>query len=167
MKKEYTLTVYTEDQMGLLNKITIMLSRRKISLESLNISICETDKMYRCTLVIKETYETVRNIVLQIEKIIEVFSCYCSTNEEIIWKQIALFKVKTSGVISHENSDHVFKKYNVRYLTIEKDYTILEATGQENEINNLAVELKGFELIEFIKSARIALTLNSEAFEVS
>lgn len=38
MKKEYTLTIYTENQVGLINKIAIMFSRRKISLESLNTS---------------------------------------------------------------------------------------------------------------------------------
>lgn len=68
MKQEYTLTAYTEDQMGLLNKITIMLTRKQINIKSLNISTCEIDKMYRCTLVINETFEIARNIALQIEK---------------------------------------------------------------------------------------------------
>ncbi|KRB55546.1 acetolactate synthase small subunit [Flavobacterium sp. Root186] len=165
MKQEYTLTAYTEDQMGLLNKITIILSRRKISLESLNISTCEIDKMYRCTLVINDTLEIVRNIALQIEKIIEVFKCYYSTNDEIVWKQMGLFKVKTSSILNEE-MNHLFRKYNTRFITIEKDFTVFESTGIEDEINNLAAKLKEFELIEFIKSARIAVTLNSDAFQV-
>ncbi|WP_291143708.1 acetolactate synthase small subunit [Flavobacterium sp. UBA7680] len=165
MKQEYTLTAYTEDQMGLLNKITVILSRRKISLESLNISTCEIDKMYRCTLVINDTFEIVRNVALQIEKIIEVYKCYYSTNDEIVWKQIALFKVTTSSIMNEEMND-LFRKYNTQFITIEKDFMVFEATGHENEINNLALELKEFELIEFIKSARIAVTLNSGAFEV-
>lgn len=165
MKQEYTLTAYTEDQMGLLNKITVILSRRKINLESLNISTCEIDKMYRCTLVINDTFEVVRNIALQIEKIIEVFKCYYSTNDEIVWKQMGLFKVRTSSFINDENMNHLFKKYNTRFITIEKEFTVFEATGQEEELNNLALELKEFELIEFIKSARIAVTLNSESFD--
>lgn len=167
MKKEYTLTVYTEDQMVVLHKIVVILSRRKITLESLNISICEVDKMYRLTLVLNETFEVVRNVALQIEKVIEVFQCYYSTNEEIVWKQMALFKVKTSSVIYRENTDLLFRKYNARYITIEKDYTIFEVTGQEEEINNLIVALKQYELIEFIKSARIALTMNSESFQLN
>ena len=165
MKQEYTLTAYTEDQMGLLNKITVILSRRKISLESLNISTCEIDKMYRCTLVINDTLEIVRNIALQIEKIIEVFKCYYSTNDEIVWKQMGLFKVKTSSILNEE-MNHLFRKYNTRFITIEKDFTVFESTGIEDEINNLAAKLKEFELIEFIKSARIAVTLNSDAFQV-
>jgi acetolactate synthase-1/3 small subunit len=166
MKQEYTLTAYTEDQMGLLNKITIMLTRRKISIQSLNISTCEIDQMYRCTLVIKETFEIARNIALQIEKIIEVYKCYCSTNEEIVWKQMGLFKVMTSSFINEENMNHLLRKYNARFILIEKDFAVFEATGQEDEINNLATELKNFGLIEFIKSARIALTLNNEAFNI-
>ncbi|WP_291286303.1 acetolactate synthase small subunit [Flavobacterium sp.] len=166
MKQEYTLTAYTEDQMGLLNKITIILTRRKISIESINISTCEIDKMYRCTLVIKETSETVRNIALQIEKIIEVFKCYYHTNEEIVWKQMGLFKVMTSSFINDFNMNHLLKKYNARSIIIEKDFTVFEATGQEDTINDLAVELTNFGLIEFIKSARIAVTLNTESFHV-
>ncbi|MTH17632.1 acetolactate synthase small subunit [Flavobacterium sp. LC2016-01] len=165
MKQEYTLTAYTEDQMGLLNKITVILSRRKISLESINIATCEIDKLYRCTLVIKETFEIARNIALQIEKIIEVYSCYCSTNEEIVWKQMGLFKVMTSTFINDESVNHLLRKYNAESVIIEKDFTVFEATGQEDDINDLAIELKKFGLIEFVKTARIAVTLNSEAFD--
>ena len=167
MKKEYTLTVYTEDQMVVLHKIIVILSRRKTTLENLNISTCEMDQMYRFTLVLNETFEVVRNVALQIEKVIEVFQCYYSTNEAIVWKQIALFKVKTASVLNPENTDWLFRKYNARYITIEKDYTIFEVTGQEDEINTLTVALKQYELIEFIKSARIALTMNSESFQLT
>ncbi|GAA6765550.1 hypothetical protein AAFH68_14860 [Flavobacterium sp. CGRL1] len=166
MKQEYTFTAYTEDQMGLLNKITIILSRRKISIKSLNISTCEIDKMYRCTLVIEETFEIARNIALQIEKIIEVFKCYCSTNEEIIWKQMGLFKVITSNFINEENMNHLLRKQSVRFITIEKDFIVFEATGQEEELDNLAAELRNFGLIEFIKTARIAVASNSNAFDI-
>lgn len=165
MKQEYTLTAYTEDQMGLIHQLAVILSRRKISLVTLNISTCEIDQMYRFTFVLKETFEIVRNIALQIEKIIEVFKCYYSTNDQIVWKQMALFKIKTSSMMHPENIDGFFKKYNARYIIIEKDYTVFEVTGQEDEINTLALELNKFELIEFIKSARIAVAMNNESFQ--
>jgi acetolactate synthase-1/3 small subunit len=167
MKKEYTLNVYTQDQMVVMQKIAVILSRRKISFESYNISACEIDEMYRFTLVLNETFEIVRNVALQIEKVIEVFQCYYSTNEEIVWKQMALFKVKTSSVINSESTDLLLRKYNARYITIEKDYTIFEFTGQEDEMNNLIIALQQFELIEFIKSARIALTMNNKSFRLT
>ena len=33
-KQEFTITVYTENQIGLLNRIAIIFSRRKINIES-------------------------------------------------------------------------------------------------------------------------------------
>lgn len=79
---------------------------------------------------------------------------------------MGLFKVTTSSFINEEHINHLLKKYSARFILIEKDFTVFEATGQEDEINNLTTELKKFGLIEFIKSARIALTLTNESFDI-
>jgi acetolactate synthase-1/3 small subunit len=47
MKKEYTITVYTENQIGLLNRIAIIFSRRKINIDSLNVSPSEVSTVLR------------------------------------------------------------------------------------------------------------------------
>jgi acetolactate synthase-1/3 small subunit len=77
MKKEFTLTIYTENQVGLINKIAIMFSRRKISLESFNTSPSEVPNIYRFTIVVIESEAVVKNLVKQIEKIVDVFKVYC------------------------------------------------------------------------------------------
>ncbi|RKR08955.1 acetolactate synthase small subunit [Flavobacterium sp. 90] len=166
MKEEYTLTVYAEDQMGTINKIAIMFLRKKINLKSLNISSCEIDMMYRFTIVVNETSEIVKNLKFQIEKIIEVFKCYCSTNQEIISSQTAMYKVSTDMIMNEANIDHLMRQYNARFLIIEKDYAVFEATGQENEIDNLTKSLNKFGLIEVIKTSRIALIKSCEGFAV-
>ena len=63
MKPEYTLTVYTENQVGLLNRIAIIFSRRKINIESLNTSPSEIDSVHRFNIVITETEDVVRRCV--------------------------------------------------------------------------------------------------------
>ena len=49
-KQEFTITVYTENQIGLLNRIAIIFSRRKINIESLNTSPSEVkcSPLYHC-----------------------------------------------------------------------------------------------------------------------
>lgn len=163
MKKQYTFTIYAEDQIQLFQKITLIFSRKKIRIESFNFSCCEVDQISRFTIVVTETYEVVQNLVPQIEKIIEVYKCYCHTNEEIIWKQIALFKVPTI-TIYEENLSYFLKRADVTTVAIERDYTVFQATGNEKEINDLALKFSDFNLIEFVKSPRIALIKNSEGF---
>ncbi|AWK05728.1 acetolactate synthase small subunit [Flavobacterium crocinum] len=156
MKEQYTLTFYTEDQMGLVNKTAVIFSRRKISFESFNISLCEINSMYRFTIVVTETFETVRNLTLQIEKIIDVYKCYFSTNAEIVYTQTTLFKVLTHKV-TNDSVQQLLQKHNPQYRSLERDYTIFEVTAQETEIDSLAKSLIENGLIELIKSPRIAL----------
>ncbi|MCP2025309.1 acetolactate synthase-1/3 small subunit [Flavobacterium sp. HSC-32F16] len=164
MKEEYTLTAYTEDQLGLINKIAIMLLRKKISLKSLNISLCEIENMYRFTIVVYETFETVKNLTLQIEKIIDVFKCYCHNAQEIMSTQTVLYKVPTNILMNEESFDAVIQPFNIKYTAIEKEYTVFEASGKEKEIDNLTQALHKFGLVEFVKSAPISLFKSGNSF---
>lgn len=162
MKKEYTLTIYTENQVGLINKIAIMFSRRKINLESMNSSPSEVSGIYRFTIVVIQTEEVVKNLVKQIEKLIDVFKVYFNTNEEIIWQQMALYKVSTCIIMKEVKVERLLREFGAKAVVIRDDYTVFEATGQDEEINKLLTELSRYGLIEFVKSARIAIIKNSE-----
>ena len=93
MKTEFTITVYTENQIGLLNRIAIIFSRRKINIDSLNTSPSEIEGIHRFTIVIDETEEVVSKVVRQIEKQVEVLKAYYNTADEIVWQEMALYKV--------------------------------------------------------------------------
>ena len=157
MKKEFTLTIYTENQVGLINKIAIMFSRRKISLESFNTSPSEVPNIYRFTIVVIESEAVVKNLVKQIEKIVDVFKVYYNTNEEIVWQQMALYKVPTEVIIKEVKVERLLREYGAKAVVIRSDYTVFEATGQGDEINKLLKKLDKFGLIEFVRSSRIAI----------
>ncbi len=162
MKEEYTLSIYGENQVGLINKIAIMFSRRKINLESLNTSPSEIENIYRFTLVVKETETVVKNLVRQLEKIVDVFKVYYNTNDEIIWQQMALYKVSTPIIMKEVKVERLLREYGAKAVVIRSDFTVFETTGQEDEINNLLTELGKYGLIEFVRSSRIAIVKSSE-----
>jgi acetolactate synthase-1/3 small subunit len=162
MKEEYTLTIYTENQVGLINKIAIMFSRRKISLESLNTSPSEINNIYRFTLVVRETEAVVKNLVRQLEKNVDIFKVYYNTNDEIIWQQIALYKVPTDVIMKDVKVERLLREFGAKAVVIRADYTVFEATGQDDEINNLLNELGKYGLIEFVRSSRIAIIKSSD-----
>jgi acetolactate synthase-1/3 small subunit len=162
MKAEYTLTIYTENQVGLINKIAIMFSRRKINLESMNSSPSEIAGIYRFTIVVLETEAVVKNLVKQLEKLIDVFKVFFNTNDEIIWQQMALYKVPTAVIMKDVKVERLLREFGGRAVVIREDYTVFETTGQDDEINNLLTELSKFGLIEFVKSARIAIIKANE-----
>jgi acetolactate synthase-1/3 small subunit len=164
MKQEYTLTIYTENQVGLLNRIAIMFSRRKINIDSLNTSPSEVEGIHRFNIVINETEETVRKIVRQIEKQVDVLKAYFNTNDNIIWQELALYKVPTDVIAEKVKVERLLRTYGARVVAIRKDYTIFETTGQREETDRLIKVLEPYGLIEFVRSARVAIIKDSKGF---
>ncbi|HWI90501.1 MAG TPA: acetolactate synthase small subunit [Flavisolibacter sp.] len=163
-KQEYTITVYTENQVGLLARIAIIFSRRKINIESLNTSPSEVDSVHRFTIVITETEEVVRKLCRQIEKQVEVLKAYYNTNEELIWQELAMYKVPTDIIAEKVKVERLLREYGARAVVIRNDYTVFETTGQREEIEKLIKVLEPYGLIEFVRSARIAIIKDSKGF---
>ena len=163
-KQEYTITIYTENQVGLLNRIAIIFTRRKINIESLNTSPSEIDSIHRFNVVIIESEEVVRKLCRQIEKQVEVLKVYYHTNEDIIWQELALYKVSTDVIAEKVSVERLLRENGARAVVIRKDYTVFETTGHREETDNLINILQPYGLIEFVRSARVAIIKNSEGF---
>ncbi|MFN8252926.1 MAG: acetolactate synthase small subunit [Ferruginibacter sp.] len=163
-KQEYTITVYTENQVGLLTRIAIIFSRRKINVESLNTSPTEVDSVHRFTIVINETEDVVRKLCRQIEKQVEVLKAYYNTNEEIVWQELAMYKVPTDVIAEHVKVERLLSQYGAKAVAIRSDYTVFEVAGHREETDNLIQVLEPYGLIEFVRSARVAIIKNSDGF---
>ncbi len=163
-KKEFTITVYTENQVGLLNRIAIIFSRRKINIESLNTSPTEVDSVHRFTIVIEETEEVVSKLCRQIEKQVDVLKAYYNTEEEIVWQELALYKVSTDAITEKVKVERLLREYGARAVAIRKDFTVFETTGHREETDNLIKALEPYGLIEFVRSARVAIIKSSTSF---
>lgn len=164
MKQEFTITVYTENHIGLLNRICIIFSRRKINIETLNTSPSEIEGIHRFTIVISEDEEVVRKLARQIEKQVEVLKVYYNTDEEIIWQELAMYKVPTDHIVEKVKVERLLRQFGARAVVIRRDYTIFETTGHREETDGLIKALEPYGLVEFVRSARVAIIKDSTGF---
>lgn len=163
-RQEYTITVYTENQIGILNRISIIFSRRKINVHNLNTSPSEVPGIHRFNIVIEETEEVLKKLVRQIEKQVDVLKAYYNTNEEIIWQEMALYKVPTEAIMEKAKVERLLHQFGARVVAIRKDYTVFETTGHREETDKLIAALEPYGLIEFVRSARVAIIKESMGF---
>ena len=163
-KQEFTITVYAENRIGLLNRIAIIFSKRKINIESLNTSPSEIEGIHRFNILIHESHEVVRKLARQIEKQIEVLKVYFNTNDEIIWQELALYKVSTDEIAEKVTVERLLRQYGASAVVIRKDYTVFAVTGHKEETDALVKALEPYELIEFVRSARVAIIKGSAGF---
>ena len=163
-RKEYTITLYTENSIGLIGRISGIFSRRKINIESLNTSPSEAEGIHRFTLVIHETEEVLKKLCRQLEKQIDVLKAYYNTDDEIVWQEQALYKVPTNVVAEKMYVERLLRQYGASTVVIRQDYIVFETAGHREEIDRLTEELNKYGLIEFVRGARIAIIKNSAGF---
>ncbi len=159
MKKEiYTISVYTENNLGLLNRIATLFLKRHVNIESLTVSSTEIDNVSRFIIVAYITEERVKKIIGQIEKQVDVIKAYYHTNEESIYIQSALFKVKSSLLFDERQIQNIIKKSNSQIVTVSREFFVIEKSGRKEEIDKLYNEIAPYGIMQFVRSGRISVT---------
>ncbi|HAH49791.1 MAG TPA: acetolactate synthase small subunit [Balneola sp.] len=156
-KEEFTITAYTENQVGLLHRITIIFTKRKVNIESLTTSESEKEGIHRFTIAITETEVVVEKIVKQIEKQVEVLKADFYKNKEVVQQEVALYKIPTKSLTNGIEVERIVRQHNARFLTIEKDFLVIEKAGFRRETKALFDDLKPFGINEFVRSGRVAV----------
>jgi len=164
--KEYTLSVLTENKAGLLNHITIIFNRRKINIDSLNVSTTEVKGVSRFTIVVKSNKEKIIKILNQINKLIDVLGAFLYEEGETYYQEIALYKLSTKIFLKGDNVEKIVRKNGAKILIIEEDHTIIQKTGTKSETQKLYNELEKFgSILEFVRSGRVAVSKSKRKTE--
>ena len=154
----YTITVFTENRVGLLNRISIIFTRRKINIESLSVSPSSIKGVHKFTITAYTDLDTIQKLTKQIEKRIDVLRAYFYTDDEIVYQEIALFKVPTEKLLAEKNLEAIIRRNNARILEITPTYTVVEKTGHSDETEALFNEFNVYGISQFVRSGRVAVT---------
>ncbi len=158
MKQEFTISLFTEDHIGIMSRITIILTRRQINIESITASESAVKGVQMLTIVVRTTAEMVQKVAKQIQKLIDVLKVFVHTPDEIIYQELALFKVATKGLMSGNMIEHIVRANHARILEISPEYVVIEKTGHKAEISELLHQLEPCGLLQFVRSGRVAIT---------
>ncbi|MDO6760679.1 acetolactate synthase small subunit [Tamlana sp. 2_MG-2023] len=156
--KTFTISIYTENNIGLLNRISAIFQRRHINIESLTTSQSEIDGVNRFVIVVNVTQTNAEKIVKQIEKQVETIRAYYHTDEETIFTESCMFKIKSELLFDEPQIQNIIKESNTRIVTVNKEFFVLEKSGRRNEIEALRRDLNVFGIMQFVRSGRIAVT---------
>jgi len=158
MKQEFTISLFTEDHIGTLSKITIILTRRQLNIDSITASESAVKGVQLLTIVVKTTSEMIQKVARQMEKLVDVLKVFVHTSEQIVYQEIALFKVTTNGLMSGNIIDHVVRVHHARILEVSPEYIVIEKTGHKTEITELLSQLEPYGVLQFVRSGRVAVT---------
>lgn len=160
-KRNYTISIYTENNVGLLNRISAIFLKRHINIRSVTSSESEIPNIYRFIIVVKVDGEQIIKLVKQIEKQIEVIAAFYHTDEETIYLETALYKVNSKSLFEERQIQNIIKKSRPNIVTVKPEYFVIEKTGWREETEDLYNKLKKYGLLQFVRSGRISVSKSS------
>ena len=158
MDKTFTISIYSENNVGLLNRISAIFLKRHINIESLTTSQSEIKDVFRFIIIVKLQEEGVKKLIKQIEKQVDVIKAFYHTDEETIFQESALYKVKSSALFEERHIQNIIKESHANIVTVSPEYFVIEKTGFRKETDRLYQDLAPFGLLQFVRSGRISIT---------
>ncbi|WP_236975676.1 acetolactate synthase small subunit [Membranihabitans maritimus] len=161
-KKEFTISIFTENLPGLLQRVVGNFTKRHINIISLTTSQSSVSDIHRFTIVVNIEEEKIEKLVTALERSVDVLKAFYYHPNEIVYQEIALFKVPAYKFNESNQVENMIRKHNAHILTLDPDFVIIEKTGHEPEIDALLVDLKKIGVYEFVRSGRVAVTKHME-----
>ena len=158
IKQTFTVSIYTENNIGLLNRISAIFLKRHINIESLTTSQSEIDSIFRFVIVVNVSETMIKSIIKQINKQIEVISSFYHTDKETIFLETALYKVKSKSLFDEKHIQKIIKNSQANMVTVSPNYFVIEKTGWRDETEKLYKELEPYGLLQFVRSGRISVS---------
>lgn len=157
-KQLFTISVYTENNIGLLNRISAIFQRRHINIESLNTSPSEIEGVSKFTIVVNMADDNIKKIIGQIEKQVEVIKAYYHKDEDTIYQESCIFKMQSDLLFEERQIQNIIKDSNARIVTVNKSFFVIEKSGRKEEIDSIYKELKPFGILQFTRSGRVSVS---------
>ena len=156
--KEYTVTIYTENQIGLLAQITNVFTRHGLSIWSLSAGATSMEGVHNITIVTAGSEKKVRESVQQIEKRVDVIKVFFYTADKIVYRELCLYKVPTPALMEYGDIETLLNRYHARIVEMNKVFTVIQKTGLSDETAALHDDLKSVGVLQFVRSGRIAVS---------
>ena len=156
-KQKFTVSVYTENNIGLLNRLSAIFLKRHINIESMTVCKSEIEHVHRFTFVVIVSEELIKRVVGQLEKQIEVIRAFFHTEDDIIYQETAMFKL-SNEFLYDEKIQNKLKFRRAHIVALTDRYFVIERTGSKEDIDRLYQRLKPYGLLQFVRSGRIAIT---------
>ena len=157
-RRLFTVTVYSENSVGLLNRVSNIFTRRCLNIEDVSASMSSVPGINKLTLTTWADRATMERVVAQLEKIVEVLRAFLFTDDDIVYQEIALYKVPTPRLMEEHELEAIIRRHGARILDMTPEYTVIEKSGHRWETEALLECLRRYGIRQFVRSGRVCVT---------
>ena len=152
----HTITALVEDKPGVLARVAGLFRRRGFNIVSLAVGQSEQPGLSRMVFVVDGDQYTVDQATKQLDKLIEIVRVSDITHEEMVSRELAMIKVRTTSSTRAEIIE-VVQLFRANVVDVGSQTLVIEITGEEDKINALINLLEPFGILEMMRTGRVAM----------
>jgi acetolactate synthase-1/3 small subunit len=133
-----------------------MFRRRGFNIASLAVGKSEQPGLSRMTFVVNGDEATVNQVTNQLDKLIDVIRVSDISGQEIVARELALIKVKSTPSSRGEIIE-IVNLFRAKIVDVGAQSLVIEITGEEDKINALDNLLQPFGILEMLRTGLVAM----------
>lgn len=151
-----TIGLLVNDRPGVLVRVAQVFARRGYNIENLVVSQANLRNTSRMTITCVGPESELHQIILQLNKLVDVIHANDHSDSQTILRELALFKI---GCTVSERTEvlQVIEVFRGKTVDISKDTITLEATGTTEKMNALRALLDKFEIKEMVRTGKVVM----------
>ena len=157
MKKRW-ISLFVENQVGVLPKISGLFSGKLYNLDSLTVGPTEDPSVSRMTIATSSDDETFEQIKKQLNKMVEVIKVIDFTNSSVCMKELLYVKVKKCTRHDKAELFQIAESFQARIVDCGKDSLLLEFVHSATK-NDAIIKLmkEEFQSIEVVRGGSVGI----------
>ena len=153
----HVLSALVQNVPSVLAHISGMLASRGYNIDSLAVGETEDPKLSRMTFVVMGDDSVLEQARKQLEKIVTVVKVEDIGSQDFVERDLMLIKVHAPPGGKRSEIRELADIFRGRIVDVAPDAVIVEISGQEHKIESFIDLMRPFEIIELVRTGRIAM----------
>jgi acetolactate synthase-1/3 small subunit len=154
--RRHTISVWVDNQPGVLSRVTGLFSGRGFNIESLCVAETMDPEVSRITLVTTGDEQIVEQIIKQLRKLINTIRVVDLCEMDHVEREMALVTVRAEDK-SRAEVLRIADIFRCRVVDVSPTTYTLEITGTHEKLDAVLTLLKGHGILDIVRSGSLAI----------
>ncbi|MBU4444311.1 MAG: acetolactate synthase small subunit [Candidatus Marinimicrobia bacterium] len=157
MVEKHTIIVTVLNSIGVLARVSGLLSQRGYNIESIIGAPTEDPNVYKISLVVEESDEHIEQIIKQLNKLIDTVRVMdISHKDNYIVREYIILKLEVKEK-NRTDLFHLMQVFKANPIDVATDHVIMELAGTPRKIDRFIEMVRPYGIQEYIRSGEFAM----------
>lgn len=156
-----TIGMVVNDQPGVLVRIAQVFSCRGYNIESLVVSPSHVEDTSRMTITCTGPQDVLQQIILQLNKLVDVIHARDHSLDQAVTRELALFKVACT-VEQRTEILQIAEVFRGKAVDISEQTITIEATGTSEKLDSMESLLARYPLKEMVRTGKVVMARGAQ-----